>query len=107
MIVRYMYNKAVYKINHVICDIMTFFILMIIVEPADSLCFFIVFCDSVFSHGRPSGIANEVVYAALNIFTIFISRSIVRIVVIGFELDIDIESFRMIFIESVLFFGFH
>ena len=37
MIVWYMYNKTVYKINHIICDIMTFFILMIIVEPADSI----------------------------------------------------------------------
>ena len=100
MIVRYMYNKAVYKINHIICDIMTFFILMIIVEPADSLWFFIVFCDSIFSHCRPSGIANEVVYPALNIFTIF------GIIVSGFELGIDIESFRVIFIESVLSSGF-
>ena len=100
MIVRYMYNKAVYKINHIICDIMTFFILVIIVEPADSIWFFIVFCDSVFSHCRPSGIANEVVYPALNIFTIF------GIIVSGFELGIDIESFRVIFIESVLSSGF-
>ena len=100
MIVRYMYNKAVYKINHIICDIMTFFILMIIVEPADSLWFFIVFCNSIFSHCRPSGIANEVVYPALNIFTIF------GIIVSGFELGIDIESFRVIFIESVLSSGF-
>ena len=106
MIVRYMYNKAVYKINHIICDIMTFFILMIIVEPADSLWFFIVFCDSIFSHGRSTCIANKIVYAALNIFTVFISWSIVRIVVIGFELGIDIESFRVIFIESVLSSGF-
>ena len=100
MIVRYMYNKAVYKINHIICDIMTFFILMIIVEPADSLWFFIVFCDSIFSHGRSTCIANEVVYPALNIFTIF------GIIVSGFELGIDIESFRVIFIESVLSSGF-
>ena len=106
MIVRYMYNKAVYKINHIICDIMTFFILMIIVEPADSLWFFIVFCDSIFSHGRPTCIANKIVYAALNIFTVFIRFCIVRIVVIGFELGIDIESFRVIFIESVLSSGF-
>ena len=52
MVVWNMYNKVVYKVDYVICDIMSFFILMIIVEPADSLCFFIVFCDSVFSHGR-------------------------------------------------------
>ena len=95
MIVRYMYNKAVYKINHIICDIMTFFILMIIVEPADSLWFFIVFCDSIFSHGRSTYIANEVVYAALNVG-----------IIIWFRFGIDIESFRMVFIESVLFFRF-
>ena len=93
-----MYNKAVYKINHIICDIISFLIFMIIVEPADSLWFFIVFCDSVFSHGRPSGIANEVVYAALNVFTI------IGIIIIWFRFGLDIEIFRGFFIESVSFF---
>ena len=37
MIVRNMYNKTVYKFDHIIRDIMSFLILMIIVEPADSL----------------------------------------------------------------------
>ena len=106
MVVWYMYDETFYKINHIICDIISFLILVIIVEPADSLWFFIVFCDSIFSHGRPTCIANKIVYAALNIFTVFIRWSIVRIVVIGFELGIDIESFRMVFIESVLSSGF-
>ena len=85
MVVWYIYDETIYKVDHIICDIISFLILMIIVEPADSLWFFIVFCDSVFSYGRPSGIANEVVYAALNIFTVFIRWSIVGIIVIWFE----------------------
>lgn len=62
MVVWYMYNKAVNKVDHIICDIISFLILVIIVEPADSIRLFIVFCDSIFSHGRSTGIANEVVY---------------------------------------------
>ena len=50
----------------------TFCSFMIIIIPDDLMSFFIEGSDSAFSHGRPSSIANEVVYAALNIFTIFI-----------------------------------
>ena len=93
-----MYDETIYKVDHIICDIISFLILMIIVEPADSLWFFIVFCNSIFSHDRSTCIANEVVYAALNVFTI------IGIIIIWFRFGIDIETFRMIFIESVSFF---
>ena len=93
-----MYDETVYKINHIICDIISFLILVIIVEPADSIWFFIVFCDSVFSHGRPTCIANKIVYAALNVFTI------IGIIIIWFRFGIDIETFWVFFIESVSFF---
>ena len=93
-----MYNKVVYKVDYVICDIISFLILMIIVEPADSIWFFIEFCDSIFSHGRSSCVTNEIVYAALNVFTI------IGIIIIWFRFGIDIETFWVFFIESVSFF---
>ena len=93
-----MYDETIYKVDHIICDIISFLILMIIVEPADSLWFFIVFCNSIFSHRRSTYIANEVVYAALNVFTI------IEIIIIWFRFGIDIETFWVFFIESVSFF---
>ena len=92
-----MYNKAVYKVDHIICDIISFLILMIIAEQLtvfDSLLYSVI----LFSAMGSGCIANKVVYTALNIF------AVIGIIITWFGFGIDIETFGMILIESVSFF---
>ena len=97
MRIRNMDDQFLDEFNGRFDDIITFFILVVMVKPMDNIGLLIVTDDAAFSDARPAGITHIVGDARIDVIAmIFVFKFFIFFLGLG----MDVKSFRMIFIQD-------